>query len=280
MGSKCKTCGLTERSHHPCNEAGTLYPCPDEFHREMSIVQCQQSGCTATGLTRARVWWCAIHHPEHPMGPVPPTPPPSAMRHWQHDETGRVCDCVDCPGPRYHEVNEAFAEAHEKAMREKCGTPAPADDARPMVTGGGLIKFDRRADDASGAEAMREAFVAHMATVGVTDVAWTNALGPVGTRADHYGVMLSVEWERFAAGYRAALPARDDAVEEAARLREALLAQRKAWLDLPACGGTYCDEPDESGRMDCCQDATYHAAGEAIRAIDAALRREKGGDRG
>jgi hypothetical protein len=89
--------------------------------------------------------------------------------------------------------------------------------------------------------------------------------------------------ERFAeplrhalrAALAAPLPARDDAVEEAARLREALLAQRKAWLDLPACGGTYCDEPDESGRMDCCQDATYHAAGEAIRAIDAALRRAK-----
>lgn len=50
----------------------------------------------------------------HPAAPV--------IRHWQHDETGRVCDCVDCPGPRYHEVNEAFAEAHEKAMREK-GNP-------------------------------------------------------------------------------------------------------------------------------------------------------------
>ena len=41
--------------------------------------------------------------------------------------------------------------------------PAPADDARPMVTGGGLIKFDRRAADASGAEAMAPGCHEHVA---------------------------------------------------------------------------------------------------------------------
>jgi hypothetical protein len=45
-----------------------------------------------------------------------------------------------------------------------------------------------------------------MASVGVTDVAWTAEMGPVGYRDNHHA-MLSVEWERFAAGYRAALAA-------------------------------------------------------------------------
>lgn len=142
----------------------------------------------------------------------------------------RMENCLECRGTGYATPTP----------------PAPADDARPMVTGGGLIKFDRRADDASGDDGM--CIDGHPHRCG---------------RCDR-DIVESVP-----------LPAPDDAVEEARRLREALLAQRKAWLDLPACGGTYCDEPDESGRLDCCQDATYHAAGEAIRAIDAALRRIK-----
>ena len=71
-------------------------------------------------------WWChgcADHCDGFAYDPAPPPAP----RHWQHEDTGRVCECVDCPGERYHEVNDAFAEAHEKAMREKCGAPAPRD---------------------------------------------------------------------------------------------------------------------------------------------------------
>ena len=61
-----------------------------------------------------------------------------------------------------------------------------------------------RVSDDVRARAERDAFVSHMASVGVTDVVWTAEVGPVGT-CGHYNAMLSVEWERFAAGYRAAL---------------------------------------------------------------------------
>ena len=127
------------------------------------------------------------------------------------------------------------------------------------------------ADDASGAEAMREAFVAHMATVGVTDVAWTNALGPVGTRADHYGVMLSVEWERFAAGYRAALPARDDAVEEALTAAQALIRH----LSQGMAGLARADDDMERLYFVPKIVAAYPEFSEVGAKIDAALRREK-----
>lgn len=106
------------------------------------------------------------------------------------------------------------------------------------------------ADDASGAEAMREAFIAHMASLGTTGVVWTPNLGPVGYRNDRHSAFLTVEWERFAAGYRAALPAAPahDAVRSAtervvnawrrmdahgsdAELRRAVDALYEAWTD-------------------------------------------------
>lgn len=63
-------------------------------------------------------------------------------------------------------------------------------------------------------KAVREAFVAYMATVGVTGVVWTAELGPMGTR-HHKSTLLSVAWMDFAAGYAAAIAAEREACEKA-----------------------------------------------------------------
>lgn len=63
----CRTCGLTDPTHHPCDATGMLYPCPDDFHREPRILRCDEPDCDALGLTRKATWRCAIHHHEHPM---------------------------------------------------------------------------------------------------------------------------------------------------------------------------------------------------------------------
>jgi len=69
----CPTCGLTDPTHHPCDANGTACPCFDDFHREQAVRECDEPGCGAHGLTKSRVWRCAIHHPEHPANATPPT---------------------------------------------------------------------------------------------------------------------------------------------------------------------------------------------------------------
>jgi hypothetical protein len=66
----------------------------------------------------------------------------------------------------------------------------------------------------------RKAFVAHMESVGTTDVIWATQVGPVGYRNGVYAAMLAVEWDRFHAGYHAAL-AVAPATGDAAAVREA-----------------------------------------------------------
>lgn len=139
--------------------------------------------------------------------------------------------------------------------------PRADDDARPMVTGGGLIKFDRRADDASGAEAAACVAPAH-------DMAPRVVVEPYG-RSEwrvwlHIG---SASWavgdprhtkdaaERFAEplrhALRAPLPATDDAVEEAAE--------------------ELCDYLDKTSGGEEWKGSSL------VRRLQAALRRAKGG---
>lgn len=72
------------------------------------------------------------------------------------------------------------------------------------------------ADDST----VREAFVAYMASVGVTGVVWTAELGPMGTR-HHKSALLSVAWMDFAAGYAAAIAAEREAAAKACDERAA-----------------------------------------------------------
>lgn len=71
-------------------------------------------------------------------------------------------------------------------------------------------------------KAVREAFVAYMATVGVTGVVWTAELGPMGTR-HHKSTLLSVAWMDFAAGYAAAIAAEREACAKVCDERECAL---------------------------------------------------------
>ncbi len=80
---------------------------------------------------------------------------------------------------------------------------------------------------------VREAFIAHVATDGVTGVTWADGLGPVGYRGG-YGAMLGTEWARFAAGYAAAIAAEREA---AAKVCE---AAQDGMDDSPGSIGAWC----------------------------------------
>lgn len=227
-----------------------------------------------------------------------PTPPAPLV----HPEVCAFCgiittDAEPSDGTKY--VCRDTQSCIDRA-RKACGLPpkpAPADDARPMVTGGGLIKFDRRADDASGAEAMRrfpiiggpsipwwviaqheaQAMRNHggqtlerLAERGglsptealcvIEDRAWSRGRD---ARADHDALSaMVIEWDR-----PAPLPARADAVEEAmapgCHEHVALWDAINAYS--AACGG----HPTRGGgaRMD--------AVVRVEKALRAALRREK-----
>lgn len=175
--------------------------------------------------------------------------PPSAGRHANFAYCGDPCHATTQPAITF--PIPQVRPGRPQPMRPT--PPAPADDARPMVTGGGLIKFDRRADDAprESAPASGEVFVYRPASwkgqapddaKGRDDVKW------VCRRADD------------ASGAEALAPG----CHEHVALWDAINAYSAA------CGG----HPTRGGgaRMD--------AVVRVEKALRAALRRAKGCDRG
>jgi len=47
------------------------------------------------------------------------------MRRWQHEDTGRICEAVYCPGNRWYEI-PGF-EAEIKTSQESISDPLPAE---------------------------------------------------------------------------------------------------------------------------------------------------------
>jgi hypothetical protein len=78
MVKRCPTCDLDDPALHPCDAGGCAHPCADDYHREASVKTCAEPGCASLGLTKARAWRCAIHHPEHPT-PAPSRPADDAV---------------------------------------------------------------------------------------------------------------------------------------------------------------------------------------------------------
>ncbi len=202
MVKRCPTCDLDDPALHPCDAGGCAHPCADDYHREAAVKTCAEPGCASLGLTKARTWRCAIHHPEHPT-PAPSRPADDGERtalslladarkcvalvnvNGYYDvwlarcdrvlatakrpaddavarareaftEAGRrYCEAVNDDAlvfqrvERWHEWNRAYAALLAAEHAAKGG-----GEDRPMVTGGGLIKFVRDGGAASGPAAV------------------------------------------------------------------------------------------------------------------------------